>query len=61
MAQKSISIRMEEEILHKLHVVSDYWGRSANSQVVFMIKQLIEEYEAEHGKIDLGENKKPSP
>ena len=61
MAQKSISIRMDEEVLHKLHVVSDYWGRSANSQVVFMIKKVIEEYEAKHGKIELGEKKKPSP
>ena len=61
MAQKSISIRMDEEILHKLHIVSDYWGRSANSQVVFMIRKCIEEYETEHGKIDLGDHKKPSP
>lgn len=61
MAQKSISIRMDKEILDKLHVVSDYWGRSANSHVVFLIKKSIEEYEAEHGKIDYADYQKPTP
>lgn len=28
---KSLSIRIDEEMLNKLHVVADYEGRSANS------------------------------
>ena len=32
MAIKSLSIRIEQEMLDKLHVVADYEGRSANSQ-----------------------------
>ena len=33
MAIKSLSIRIEEELLHKLHVVADYDGRSANGEI----------------------------
>ena len=30
MATKSLSIRIDEEMLDKLHVIADYEGRSAN-------------------------------
>ena len=32
MAIKSLSIRIDEKMLNKLHVVADYEGRSANSE-----------------------------
>jgi len=51
MATKSFSIRIEEEMLDKLHVVADYEGRSANSQVLILIRDCIEQYEAKHGTI----------
>ena len=54
MAIKSLSIRIEEEMLDKLHVVADYEGRSANSQILVLIRKLIESYEAKHGEISLG-------
>lgn len=53
MAQKSLSIRIDEEMLHKLHVVADYDGRSANSQILILIRDMINAFEAEHGKIEL--------
>ncbi len=53
MAIKSLSIRIEDEMLNKLHVVADYEGRSANSQSLILIRDLIEQYEREHGKIEL--------
>ncbi len=53
MAQKSLSIRIDEEMLHKLHVVADYDGRSANSQILILIRDMINTFEAEHGKIEL--------
>lgn len=56
MAVKSISIRIDEQLLHKLHIVSDYEGRSANSQIIFIVKKMIEQFENKHGEIDL--NKK---
>ena len=51
MAIKSLSIRIDEEMLNKLHVVSDYEGRSANSQILILIRHCIEEYDAKHGPI----------
>lgn len=57
MAIKSISIRLDESLLHKLHIVADYEGRSATSQVNILIRRCIEEFEQEHGKIELGNNK----
>lgn len=41
MAIKSLSIRIDEEMLNKLHVVADYEGRSANSQILIMIRNAI--------------------
>lgn len=44
MAIKSLSIRIDEELLHKLHVVADYEGRSANSQILILIRECVEKY-----------------
>ena len=54
MATKSLSIRIEDEMLDKLHVIADYEGRSANSQILVLIRDLIEQYEAKHGEIKTG-------
>ena len=54
MAVKSLSIRIEQEMLDKLHVVADYEGRSANSQILILIRRCVEQYEAEHGAIVFG-------
>lgn len=53
MAIKSLSIRIDEKMLNKLHVVADYEGRSANSQILILIRDCIELYEEEHGKIEV--------
>lgn len=52
MAIKSFSIRIDEEMLNNLHIVADYEGRSANSQILILIRDCIEKYEEKHGKID---------
>ena len=54
MAIKSLSIRIEEEMLDKLHVIADYEGRSANGQILVLIRDLIESYEQKHGEIKTG-------
>ena len=51
MATKNLSIRIDEDMLNKLHVVSDYEGRSANGQILILIRDCIEIYEEKHGKI----------
>ena len=53
MAIKSLSIRIDEEMLHKLHVVADYEGRSANSQILILIRDAIEQNKEKHGKIEV--------
>ena len=53
MAIKSLSIRIDDELLHKLHIVADYEGRSANSQILILIRDAVEAYEAKHGRIEL--------
>lgn len=51
MATKSVSIRIEEEMLEKLGFVADYEGRSLNSHVLVLIRQSIQEFERSHGEI----------
>lgn len=58
MATKSLSIRIEEEMLDKLHFVADYEGRSANSQILILIRDCIEKYEEKHGEIKVGKRDK---
>lgn len=52
MAIKSVSIRIEEEMLEKLGFVADYEGRSVNSHILVLIRENIKTFELEHGKID---------
>lgn len=56
---KSLSIRIDEELLHKLHIVADYEGRSANSQIIMLIKSAVQQFEAQNGEISLDSTKKP--
>lgn len=52
MAIKSVSIRIEEEMLDKIGYVADYEGRSVNSHVLVLIRESIKKFEDEHGTID---------
>ena len=52
MAIKSVSIRIEEEMLEKLGFVADYEGRSVNSHILVLIRENIKNFETEHGPIE---------
>lgn len=52
MAIKSVSIRIEEEMLRKIGFVADYEGRSVNSHVLVLIRESIRNFEAENGPIE---------
>lgn len=52
MAIKSVSVRIEEEMLHKFGYVADYEGRGLNSHALVLIRENIEEYESAHGVIE---------
>jgi hypothetical protein len=62
-AVRSVSIRIEEEMLNKLDYVAEYEGRSLNSHILVLIRISIKAHEAEHGAIDgevtPGSNVKP--
>ena len=51
MAIKSLSVRIDKTMLNKLHVIAAYEGRSANSQILILVRDLITAYEKEHGEI----------
>ena len=59
MATKSVSIRIEEEMLKKINYVADYEGRSINSHILFLIRNSIKAFEAENGTIDIGKPIEP--
>ena len=58
MGIKSLSIRIDENLLDKIHVVADYEGRSANSEINILIRDAVEQFEAKHGEIVLRGKKK---
>lgn len=64
MATKSVSIRIEEEMLKKIAFVAEYEGRSINSHILVLVRENINAFEAAHGRIegdiDPAVNVKPS-
>ena len=52
MAIKSVSIRIEEEMLQKIGYVADYEGRSINSHILVLVRESIAAFEAAHGNIE---------
>lgn len=52
MAVKSVSIRIEEEMLKRIGYVADFEGRSVNSHILVLIRENIEAFEKKYGKIE---------
>ncbi len=48
---KHLGIRIDEELHYKLHYVAKRDGRSANREILYLLKQYIAIYEKEHGEI----------
>ena len=51
MPVKSVSIRIEEEMLEKIGFVADYEGRSVNSHILVLVRENIRAFERDHGPI----------
>lgn len=49
---KHLGIEVDPELHHKLHYIAAYEGRSGNSQILYLIRQYIREFEKEHGEIE---------
>ena len=52
MAIRSLTIRIDDKLLDKLHVVADYEGRSANSQVLILIRDCVRQFARDNGEIE---------
>ena len=52
MSIKSVSIRIEEDMLKKIAYVADYEGRSVNSHILVLIRESIKKFEAANGEIE---------
>ena len=52
MSIKSVSIRIEEEMLSKIAYIADYEGRSVNSHILVLVRENIKRFEAENGEIE---------
>lgn len=52
---KHLGLEIEPELHFKLHYISKYEGRSANSQVLYLIRQAIKEFEKNEGAIAVPE------
>lgn len=59
-ANKHLGIEVEPELHRKLRYIAKYEGRSANGQIIYLIRQCIREFEKENGEItEETENQKP--
>ncbi|MBC8585439.1 Arc family DNA-binding protein [Youxingia wuxianensis] len=48
---KDFSLRIEEELLEKLHYIADFEGRSVNKELLCLVRRHVAEFEKEHGEI----------
>ena len=48
---KHLGLEIDPELHYKLHYISKYYGRSANGEVLFLIRQAIKDFEAQEGAI----------
>lgn len=49
--KKHIGFKVDAEVLEKFTLISKYNGRSITSQLQFMMRMLIRDFEHEHGEI----------
>ena len=54
---KHLGIEVEPQLHRKLKYIAKYEGRSANGQIIYLIRQCIREFEEKYGKTKEEENK----
>ncbi|MDE6518895.1 MAG: hypothetical protein K2K91_00325 [Ruminococcus sp.] len=55
---KHLGIEIDPELHYKLHYISKYEGRSANGQILYLIRKCIRDFEAKEGEIKFEFDKK---
>ncbi len=58
MSIRHFSLRIDGDLLDRLHFIASYEGRSVNSEVIVLIRDAIEKYGEKHGKIESVPSKK---
>ena len=58
--EKHLGIRIEDELHYKLHYISKYEGRSANGQILYLVRKCISEFEKQNGEIAMPKEKTDS-
>lgn len=53
---KHLGIEIDPELHYKLHYIAKYEGRSANAQILYLLRQNIKQFEKNEGEIILPEN-----
>ncbi|MBP3494607.1 MAG: hypothetical protein J6K52_00185 [Clostridia bacterium] len=48
---KHLGLEIPPELHYKLHYISKYEGRSANAQILYLIRKCIKDFEATEGEI----------
>lgn len=49
---KHLGIEVDPQLHAKLHYIAKYEGRSANGQILYLIRQNIREFEQKNGPIE---------
>lgn len=52
---KHLGIRIDKDTHYKLHYISKYEGRSANGQILYLVRKCITDFEEKNGKIEYTE------
>lgn len=47
---KHLGIEIDPELHYKLHYISKYEGRSANGQILYLIRKCVREFEERDGR-----------
>lgn len=58
---KHLGIEIDPELHFKLHYISKYEGRSANGQILYLIRKCIREFEESEGEIIVKTEKDKNP
>ena len=48
---KHLGIEIDPILHYKLHYISKYYGRSANGEILYLIRQEIKSFESTEGEI----------
>lgn len=50
---KHLGIEIDPALHYKLHYISKYYGRSANGEILYLIRQEIKAFEQSEGEIEV--------